>query len=304
MATLDSKAIATTLETISRNKPVYAELVNTFSPLLAKQAELAEKFSAEELTLPMVDPARLSQGVHILAGNSCEDWKASLQTASRAIVPILTALIQDENWPGKAEDITQLNEELLVKLAEARLSGDETVFENASENMNGTPPTVLLFVIDSVLAPVLASVADRLGESISKVAWSRGNCPVCGSLPSIAYLSPREPGLQEELVGGGGKKYLHCSLCGHDWKHRRDTCPACGNTDQDKREVLFADDAKHERIEICHECNTYCLCVDFRECDPLPQLDAIQLGLVHLDVIAQEKEYSPMSLTAWNNLQS
>jgi FdhE protein len=106
----------------------------------------------------------------------------------------------------------------------------------------------------------------------------------------------------DQLVGGGGKKFLHCSLCGHDWRFMRNTCPACGNDENESREVFYTDNAKFERIEACHKCGKYCLNVDMRECEPLPDLDTIQIGLIHLDIFARENGLEPISPTLWNTL--
>jgi len=297
----DLKAVQTTLESISSTKPVYAELVETFSPLMSKQAELAEEFGENGPEPPKVDEVRLMEGVHVLAGVKCDDWKEFLLASSRALLPLLKDMAPPEAWPPEAD--TNLSGKTLARLVEARLSGDLQQFENTFVKLDGMPPSVLFSIVEAVAAPVLASMAGRLGESFSKGCWDQGSCPFCGSLPTIAYLSRRDPKDIENLVGGGGKKHLHCSLCSHNWEYRRDTCPACGNQDQESREIFFVDGMKHERIEACHKCGTYCLCIDLRECEPQPQLDVVQLGLVHLDMIAQDKDLEPMTPTTWNCLE-
>lgn len=303
MATNDLNAVQATLEAIMQTRPAYAGLIETFSPLLKKQAELAGKFGVDGPKVPSVDESRLMEGVHVLAGESCDEWQDFLLRSSRELLPLLRTMIPGDSWPKGTGDEIFSNGKILAELAEARLSGDLKQFENTSEEMDGPPAPVLVSIVDATIAPVLASMAGRLGESFSRGRWDQGTCPFCGSLPTIASLSRRDPSDFEHLVGGGGKKHLHCSLCSHDWEYRRDICPACGNTDQETREVFFADDVRHERIEACHKCGTYCLCIDLRECEQVPQLDAVQLGLVHLDMIAQDKKLSPMTPTTWNSIE-
>ncbi|WP_147820769.1 formate dehydrogenase accessory protein FdhE [Salidesulfovibrio onnuriiensis] len=241
------------------------------------------------------------EGVHVMAGEGCDRLKESLLASSRELLPLLRKLIPDDSWPGKGK--ATFDRETLARLVEARLDGDLKQFENTSEKMDGTPPSVLFTIVDAIAGPVLAALAGRLDESFSRGRWNQGTCPFCGSLPSIGFLSRRDPNDLEHLVGGGGKKHLHCSLCSLEWEYRRDTCPACGNTDQKTREIFFVDGAKHERIEACHQCGTYGLCIDLRECELVPQLDAAQMGLMHLDMIAQERSLTPMAPTTWNSFK-
>ena len=143
---------------------------------------------------------------------------------------------------------------------------------------------------------------DGMGKSLTGLTWDKGYCPVCGSSPSISQLAPADATNSEYLVGGGGKKYLHCSLCGHDWHYKRSACAACGNEDSETREILYTVGVRHERIEACHKCGKYMLNIDMREYASLPDLDTIQMGLIHLDILAHKKRLTPISPTLWNTL--
>lgn len=55
-----------------------------------------------------------------------------------------------------------------------------------------------------------------------------------------------------------------------------------------------------ERLEWCTRCKTYCPGVDLRERDTVPDLDALALGLVHLDMVAAEKKLRPLNPSFWN----
>lgn len=304
MANTAPSAISATLESILLDRPVYRELVETFAPLLQKQAELKAEFLENGPALPTLDMDRVRQGVPILAEYDCAQLQESLLRSSRSLLPILRGLIPQDQWPeGSGNELFE-DGKTLAELAEARLSGDRKRFESTSTQPDGLDTPVLLTLMDAIIAPVLASIAGRLGESVDPLKHPQGTCPVCGSMPSLATLARREQTDLEHLVGGGGKKHLHCSLCGHDWAFRRDTCPVCGNTDQDSREILFVEDVKHERIEACHKCHTYTLCIDLREYGEDPEPEAIQLGLIHLDMLAQERKLAPIVSTTWNTFQA
>lgn len=146
-------------------------------------------------------------------------------------------------------------------------------------------------------------MAGSLGELFTRENWTHGHCPICGSTPSIALLAPADAENSEYLVGGGGRKYLHCSLCGNDWHYARTACAACGNDDSETREIFHQDGMKYERVEACHKCGKYMLTVDLREYAEPPHPDAIQMGLIHLDVLARQRQLVPVSPTLWNTIE-
>ena len=302
MADKDMNSLQETLRNIVNARPVYNDLITKFSPLLEKQAALEELFRKTGPTPPVLDTYRLESGVPVMAEADCQEVEKALIIAAQSLIPVLPGIIpMDQAHSG---GLLERGAEFWAKLAEARISGDSKYFEMLAEKGEMPPVNALVSITDSILAPVLASMVAKLDSSFSANHWTHGNCPFCGSLPSMAFLSARPKSSSEYLVGGGGKKHLHCSLCGHDWAFRRDTCPGCGNTDQDTKEIFFVDGVRHERIEVCHKCGTYCLCADFREMDSIPQLNALQIGLVHLDIIAQEKNLVPLTPTTWNDLGS
>lgn len=301
MAIKDMSSLQNTLNSIVRSRPVYTDLITKFSPLLERQAVLEEQFRESGPTPPAPGIHRLESGVPVMAGVDCQDIGEYLEISAKALTPVLSGIVTSDITPPGVKGSSGA---FWAGLAEARINGDSRRFSALSEQDGMPPADILVFMTDTILAPVLASMAEKLGPNFSANHWTQGNCPFCGSMPSMGFLSARPKSTSEYLVGGGGKKYLHCSLCGHDWAFRRDTCPACGNTDQDTKEIFFVDGVRHERIEVCHKCGTYCLCADFREMDPIPQLDALQIGMVHLDIIAQERNLSPMTVTTWNHLGS
>jgi FdhE protein len=154
-----------------------------------------------------------------------------------------------------------------------------------------------------LISTVLQSLAPSVADWVSDLQWNRGYCPVCGSLPSISYLSKPQSLSSEFLVGGGGQRYLHCNMCGQDWRVRRHLCAACERDDTDEHMYFHVPDAVGERIDICRHCGHYLPCIDLRELDALPHLDTMSVGLAHLDMLAQEKGFNPMVRTPWNTFE-
>lgn len=108
--------------------------------------------------------------------------------------------------------------------------------------------------------------------------WNEGNCPVCGTPPRIAYLTP------EERI-----RFLFCMDCGIQWRFRRIGCPYCGNGTS---QYLSVDNWPEFRLYWCDECLGYLKTLDsplsISE-ESLLRADAVSL---RLDLIARKEGYA------------
>lgn len=296
------KAVETTLETLRQRTPAYDELADRFEPLFITVARLCDEFTEKGVATPEVDSARLAAGVPVLADLDLTPWKDDLIRSAKKTFPELAEVLGLNEEEEKALLGVLSDPETVSGLVQARIEGDLKYFENIATKPGMPPSSALMYSTETVAAPVLCALAHTLDDPFSSVAWEHGSCPVCGSSPSISHLSPKEVTDLDQLVGGGGRKYLHCSLCGHDWRFKRNACPSCGNDENETREVFYSEKARYERVEACHKCGKYCLNIDLREFEPHPHLDAVQIGLIHLDMFARENRLSPLVSTLWNNL--
>lgn len=293
------KELAATFEAMKQKRPDYSDVIDTFSDLYQTQAGLARAFAEHDFGLAAPDPERSRQGVSLLADAPGFQCAEQIEESRKAVLPVLM-----ESFPF-ADQLRVLEEKVesggldMHRLALAYLRSEAASFQRTSDEI-GVSTQVLAFAVRCVLGPVLAGLARSMAGVLDKMPWTQGYCPVCGSTPAIASLSRPEPADNEGLVGGGGKKRLTCSLCSHQWTFRRDHCPSCGNSDAEQKELLFAEGAKHERIEACKKCGSYLLCVDLREMEGELRLEAMPLALLHLDLIAQERNYSPLAARPWN----
>ncbi|MFZ3046346.1 MAG: formate dehydrogenase accessory protein FdhE [Desulfatirhabdiaceae bacterium] len=149
---------------------------------------------------------------------------------------------------------------------------------------------------------MLGSLASTMGMDMKAMAWSKGTCSVCGTLPSVSFLARPVDDPGGFLKNTGGQKFLHCGLCGHDWGFNRHICPVCDNMDKDLQIYMMALDQPGERVDICHKCGLYLTCVDMREREIMPHLDSATVGMMHLDIMAQQKGFLPMSDLPWNRI--
>ena len=310
------QSVADTLADVTSRRPVLEPVLRAFEPLLsagdALSGKLAETVRAAGLSLPELQWDRAQQGVSLLAGVSLAGIASPMRQAAEELLPLLTTIetvaphadslraffLRPVESPAESNDSR-------VTLAEAVVAG-RSIESIAADG--GVEPDVLAFVSGFVLSPVLhAMVATALPEDGEAPwdrdgAWQQGYCPVCGAFPTIAWLD--KPLLDEKnayLAGGGGKKHLHCSQCGTGWKFLRGACPSCGKETSGTMEMLRETEASRgERLDWCTKCNTYCPTVDLREREAVPNLDALALGMMHLDMVAARKKLRPLRPSFWN----
>ena len=233
-----------------RQRPQLKEILETFQPIFEKRASLAEKFSSMELhDIPALDFGRWNmenQGISILAGVPLSFLAAWLNISLQEMLPLLQANMpngQELEKVNKAFEQGKLNP---VTCLETLIAGDLPGMKRFAEKTNCSE-SVLYFACSMIASPALEALTGPILQQVPELFWKEGFCPVCGSFPSIAVLSRPEKTALESLIGGGGKKFLHCSLCGHEWYFRRDTCPACQNAEPGTKEIFYASKAKQER---------------------------------------------------------
>ena len=300
------QTVSETLAGIAERRPVLAPVLNAFAPLLEARAALPEKLAPmlekSGFVLPPWRQERAQQGAPLLAGVSLNGLFPLLRASADELLPLLGRL------PGMAEHAEALaeffdREDMCLRAADTLLTGHDTALAEAADQSN-IPPAVLLFALETVLGPVLRTLAATYDAPWDErpASWMQGFCPVCGSYPSIGYLDKRVFDEKNAfLAGGGGKKHLHCSLCGTEWHFRRGACPSCGQEGSGVMEFLReSGNSKGERIDWCTKCKSYCPVVDLRERDGTPDMDALALGMMHMDIVAAQKGLIPLKPSFWN----
>ncbi len=305
-----------------------AELPKDLVPLVEKSG----------LCLPKLSEEYASQGRSLLSGMSLKGFDPVIAACAKAMLPLLakqeylkpfipnleTYFLAEHRCSSEESNAEKALPQTYV-LAEAYIANDSSTIEQAAKALE-VPSEALFFTFHYILAPALHALvlksipavaqltepeADLDGESDNKkpiapwdanALWKEGYCPVCVSFPSISYL---DRALLDEnnqfLSSGGGKKYLHCSLCGSNWHFKRGACPACKAEGPDVMEIIKESSGEGgERIDFCTKCNSYCPNVDLRVSGKRPDFDMMALGMMHLDMIAAEKKLVPLVPSFWN----
>ncbi len=283
----------------AKMRPVQESVLRSFQKVFEKQTLLADHFSNMSFSLPGLQSESFVQGVSWLASYNVRELGPLFLDSAREMLPVMVeAFPYGETFEGLLRALdTQSN--LLGDAVAELLANDLKSVGKRAESLS-TDPGLFAFVLRTITAPVMNALARSGAGLFKELSWRQGYCPVCGSAPSIGFLSKKEDVDLESLVGGGGKKYLHCSLCSHVWRFPRDLCPSCGSNDAQQREILFVEGARFERAEFCHQCKGYLLTVDFREVEMEPNLLLAPVALMHLDVVAQQKGGKPVYEAPWN----
>lgn len=289
---------------ILAKRPQLEGIVRPFAALFVEKSRLAGDLKNQFGPLPLDSIGkRLDEGVPALSGISFSFLKQALDYAFAALAPAAKA-----GFPAIVPAIDRIEAEQrhgaldLSRLAEEYLGGGLIGVREAAP-ASEMDRDGLGFMVHLTLSAVLQSLAPSLASQAAKTQWDRGYCPVCGSLPLVSFLSKPQNAPSEFLVGGGGQRYLHCAVCGHDWHVRRHLCAACETDDHDQHLYFNVADAVGERVDICPRCSHYLPCIDLRETDASPHLDTMAVGLAHLDMLAQEKGFHPMVRTPWNTFE-
>ena len=185
--------------------------------------------------------------------------------------------------------------QLVLGLADALLEyqGDEVVDfkyddldwvgkarEQFIKGQGGIQPILLETAVELATMPYLEWAAEQIMPHLDETHWQKGSCPICGGQPNFAYLET-----------GDGSRWLVCSRCRAEWRHKRMACPFCNNKDSEKLRYYPAGEKKTHRVYVCDACLRYLKAVDLRATGVDIVLMAEPVLRWSLDKAAREKGY-------------
>jgi FdhE protein len=304
--------IADSLRELGKRNPSLANILDAFGPLARANAETLDKLADwHGFTLPTPDPARFLEGVPLLNDMEVPDFSAPESGEPDRFTDSLRAVAAaaSESMPSVARDIDAalvvLNKRSAAReLPHALWKEDGPGIEalTAGEDDPRETAAMLSFLGSLALVPFMQRIERQAAESIKDLQWKKGYCPICGCFPDMSLLKKKPLLDSEYLAAHGGQRWLHCSCCDHVWRFRRNVCPWCENEDHNQLHYLQDKKWKAERVDTCDKCKHYYVTLDTRELAKAPDTRVAPLGLVHLDIIAQEKGYQPLAETPWNRL--
>lgn len=269
---------------LAKKHPHSAQVLKAFVPLLQMQDTLAEELPAPEL--PALDAAAFALGKAWLPAIEADPAlyfdDAFLKTAPKKL-----ASAAAKGLPDLKESLRALgtflskNPEQCRELATLQLRGKQSKIKAwAKKHAQDDNASALLAL------HLAAAAGRRIERAASKIVlphWERPYCPICGSRPHGSCIKGKE-----------GKRYLHCSLCRHEWLFPRTVCPACGQDKPQDILLYYLEGSQMERAEVCKLCKHYILSVDMKELTGETPLELYLLCMMPLDVLMQEESYVPL----------
>ncbi len=222
-----------------------------------------EAAGPRELNAPLWDLATLEL-----------DWPAAWD-----LLDSLAASLQGHpHGPAAARAIARLRQESAPGpgLLRAALLDDRPSLQATAQDL-GLEPDLLRLLLRLALRPGLLALA-RAAQGEGLPAQPSGSCPMCGSPPALAELSPRE-----------GRRRLHCGLCETAWDYPRLQCPFCGENRQDQVVVLMAQDEEGLSVQGCRSCGGYLKTLDLRSISGPIILPLDDAATWHLDLLARRR---------------
>ena len=286
-----AERVSRALDVLKNERQPLENVIEAFRGIFVEKARLKAGISlSQEISLEVPDSLRFQQGVPVASWGDLIDFDHTMwMKAADQLIPAM-----EKGFPKLVDDIQKLKKALEGGDLDPQnylkaMAGDRTEEMQATASRIDIASGTIEFVLSHIMKPLLEKKAELLKPLIKDLHWQKGYCPICGSMPELAFLKGKE-----------GQRWLRCSLCANEWRFVRLACPFCGNTDHDKLLTYYIADRDQERAEVCQQCKRYVVSIDIRDRSDETLVEVAALGLIHLDVISQQKGFLPAAICAWN----
>lgn len=274
--------------------PGYRQLLDFYEGIREAQNEIKIAIDIPPIEIERnLKKARFQEGLPLL---NKKDFHVDVLTAQKIFESILQ--LGEKAPPKLREEMVKINQAVLQKALdiEAVLSNylDEKFLQDTAYQLKIYYPALSFLVRTSVESSIKANASVYLRnirqfkEPIPIDIWSKGYCPICGSAPCMALFGK-----------DGGKRYVLCPFCGHEWRIQRLICPFCGNNDHKTLHYFFADGNEGYRVDLCDQCHQYIKTVDSRNLGYEPVLALEDLVTLHLDILASQQGFQRPVSSVW-----
>ena len=268
-----------------KEHPHSAAILQAFVPLWEARKLLVEKLPPPAIPAAP-DALSFSQGKAWLdvKGGHAQDY---LDEDFLKAAPTKLLAAAAKGFPDLKEALRALRDYLKKNRADAatltqlRLTGNLRKLAAWSKK-NALNRHATMLAASHLALAAAQRIARAASSSVTLPPWRMRHCPICGSLPHASLLRGKE-----------GKRFLQCSLCGHDWAFSRTSCPVCGQDSPKEMRLFFLEQNRRERAEACNLCKRYLLGIDLREAAEDIPLELLLLCMVHLDMMMQEAGFVP-----------
>ncbi len=283
-------------------KPGLELLLQAFGSFLTAVGTCREMLPKPDVAAVVPDNTLLRQGVPLLEQPGAPEIDYHLATVAPVLLPVMAeafpALEKACHTLALALEDAPVREQCAATMAVGSVEQIRALAEKVE-----IPAEVLGFQLHCLSKPGLEALSAALEATMRQVPWTfwlKGQCPVCGSAPSMSLLQPGPQEPTEYLKNVSAQRWLCCSHCAHTWRIGRTVCPACAHDEKEDRHYFYVEGNNLERVELCNKCKQYLLTMDIRDQLTPPDHRLAPLGLIHLDILARQKGYSPQVELPWN----
>lgn len=289
------KALDKRAEAILKARPAYTEVVGFYLTVFRRQIEWRDRLVVRPQA---VDAAKrrqcLGRGAPLvechdpgIEPTSLHDLWNEMKAVYRRGNDVLREAV------GKIDASEQASELVPAAwLSEQRPDRFESIAQTAGR----------IGIEDSVFASLSHAVTFPHWEKVARVwlqeddlgGWRRFRCPACGGPPGLVEIHKEKDG--SDGISGARRRFMHCPFCGSHWPVAGLKCPACGSTKEGDAKYLFSPDEPELRIDFCKSCHRYVKVIDGDRVSGPIHVGLELLTATHLDVIAQDKDLSPVEV--------
>ncbi len=271
--------------------PQVKDILKSFEPIIIKQNDLIAAAIFPKSNYSSIDKEKLKVGVPVCRQINLflpdDPFKEIVSSLAKAVKAGLPALDEDIN---RILDVIRKGKINLKDYCLSYPDSDGKLIDRWVGKMKmERDPLVLL--INTTVRVILETRAKEITTALGAFDWEKGYCPICGDFPSLALI-------EEE----GGKRFLHCSSCGQDWRFTRVVCPYCEKETRKDMEYFYVENKTQEAAFVCDQCKKYLVTLNRAGKLFERNMDVSAMSLIHMDMLMQDKGYKPMTTCTWNVL--
>jgi len=277
------------IKDIIGKSPHSKEIITAFKPLFLVRERLIDELKLDSANLSSIDGEKLRQGIPCINQTPFFLEGDPWEKIGLAVLPAMR-----EGFPALAEDVAKLEGKMRagdIQLFNAFADFPGSVEKAVNRWSKGADikPQAIGLMLSTVTRIVLQARSTGIGEHIEGMGWEKGYCPICGAHPTIAVIREKIP-----------QRWLHCSRCGHEWRFSRMLCPGCEQESPSGLDYFYVEDRRQETAFTCNSCKRYLITLNQISDMGDHDRDVSAMSLIHLDLVMQEKGFTPMTWCEWN----
>lgn len=270
-------------EEMCARAPELSRIVRAFALLAREREELEIDFP--RMPVPEFDEEAFGAGEPLVSGIDLSAFHAGFIRSAQRLLPVIGKVFPPmEHYASALREALDTAPQLPEMAVNAFFADGPDAFECLARE-TAVPIGALSFLVVEILKPCLRKIEERTGRLAEDSLWFKGQCPVCGGGPDYGLLKEKRD-TSDFLLSRSGRLWLHCPMCGHFWRFVRLVCPACGESDHDRLDVVTARGRDRERIHGCRSCNRYLPVIDLVGSRRKLHPDLAHLGFIPLDILA------------------